>query len=96
LLEDAKPGIELKNTELAVAEELSLERNPCLMSGLHRFPNNLVEFRREGAEDPCHHDVVQPSPIGGRIDDIEEDVVVQGIAMKCEKHEVMPSLMVWR
>jgi hypothetical protein len=96
LLEDAKPGIELKNAELVVAEELSLEHDPCLMSGLRRFPNNIVEFRREGAEDPCHHNVVQPSPIGGRIGDIRENVVVQGIAMKCEKHKAAPSLIVWR
>jgi hypothetical protein len=55
-----------------------------------------MEFRGEGAEDPCHHDVVQPSPIGGRISDVGEDVVVQGVAMKCERHEVAPPLIVGR
>jgi hypothetical protein len=77
-----------------VAKELGLEREPCLMSGLRQFSNDLVEFGGEGAEDTCHHDVVQPSPIGGRISDVGEDVVVQGIEMKCEKHEVMSPLVV--
>jgi hypothetical protein len=46
----------------------------------------------EGAKDSCHHDVVQSSPIDGRIGDIGEDMVVEGVATKHEKHEVAPSL----
>jgi hypothetical protein len=64
-----------------------------MMCGLCRSPNDLVEFRREGAEDPCHHDVVQSNLIYGRIGDVGEDMVVQGIATKREKHEVAPSLV---
>jgi hypothetical protein len=64
-----------------------------MMCGLYRSPNDLVEFRREGAEDPCHHDVVQSSLIYGRIGDVGEDMVVQGIATKREKHEVAPPLV---
>jgi hypothetical protein len=52
LLEDAEPGVELQNTRLMIAEELSL------ICGLRQFPNDLVELRGEGAEDPCHQDVV--------------------------------------
>jgi hypothetical protein len=63
LLEDAEPDIELQNTGLVVAEELGLEREPRLVSGLCRFLNDLIEFGEEGAEDQCHHNVVQPSPI---------------------------------
>jgi hypothetical protein len=76
LLEDAEPRVELQNTGLTVAEELGLEREPRLASGLRQFPNDLVEFEGEGAEDLCHYDVVQPSPINGRIGDVKGDVVV--------------------
>jgi hypothetical protein len=94
VLEDTKPGVELQNAGLAVAKELDLERKPCLMNGLHQFSNDLVEFGGKGVEDPCHHDVVQPSPTAGWIGDVGEDVVIQGVAMKHEKHEVMPPLVV--
>jgi hypothetical protein len=55
-----------------------------------------MEFRGEGAEDPCHHDVVQSSSIDGWIGDVREDMVVQGIAMKREKHKVTSPLKVGR
>jgi hypothetical protein len=45
----------------------------------------------EGAEDPGHHDAVQSSTIDGWIDDIGEDVAIEGIATK---HEVEPPLVV--
>jgi hypothetical protein len=64
------------------------------MSGLHRFLNYLVEFRGEGVEDPCHHNVVHPSPIDGLIGDVGEDMVVQGVLTKRENHEFMPQLVV--
>jgi hypothetical protein len=47
----------------------------------------------EGVKYPYHHDVVQPSPIGGRIGDVREDVVIQGVSRKHEKHEVAPLLV---
>jgi hypothetical protein len=40
--------------------------------------------------------VVQSSTTSGRIDDVEEDMVVEGVAMKHEKHEVAPPLVVGR
>jgi hypothetical protein len=83
-------SIELQNTQLTVAKELSLNREPHQTCGLRRFPNDIMEFGGEGAEDPCHHDDVQSSPIDGRMGDIGEDMVVDGIAMKHDKHEVMP------
>jgi hypothetical protein len=94
LLEDAEPDVELHNTRLTVAEELGLEHEPHLTSGFHRFLNDLMEFEGEGVEDPYHQDVVQPSPIDGRIGDIREDVVIQGVAMKREEHEVASPLVV--
>jgi hypothetical protein len=63
LLEDLEPGFELQNTRLAVAEELSLDREPRLTCGLCRFLNNIIKFGGEGVEDPCRHDVVKSSPI---------------------------------
>jgi hypothetical protein len=79
-----------------VAEELGLKCEPCLTSNLRRFSNVLMEFGGEGVEDPCHHNDVQPSPIGGWIDDVGEDVVIQGVSMKREKHEVVPPLVIGR
>jgi hypothetical protein len=55
-----------------------------------------VEIRGEGVKDPCHHDPVQSIPIDGQIDDIREDVVIEGVAMKHEEHEVAPLLVVGR
>jgi hypothetical protein len=55
-----------------------------------------VELRGQGAEDLCHHDAVQSSPIDGWISDIREDVVVEGVVTKREKHEVAPPLVVGR
>jgi hypothetical protein len=75
---------------------LSLDREPCLACGLRRLPKDLVELGGQGVEDPCHHDAVQSSPIDGRISDIREDVVVEGVATKREKHEVTPPLVVGR
>jgi hypothetical protein len=67
-----------------------------LACGLRRLPNNLMELRGEGVEDLGHYDIVQSSPIDRRISDVGEDVVVRGVATKCEKHEVMPPLVVGR
>jgi hypothetical protein len=50
----------------------------------------------EGVEDPCYHDAVQSSPIDGWIGDVKEDVVIQDVVMKREKHEVTPPLVVRR
>jgi hypothetical protein len=69
---------------------LCLDHEPRLACGLRRLPTDLVEFGVEGAEDPGHHDVVQSSPIDGRINDVGEEVVIEGIAMKHEKHKVAP------
>jgi hypothetical protein len=55
-----------------------------------------VELGGQGTEDPCHHDAVQSSPIDGRISDIREDMVVESVATKREKHEVTPPLVVGR
>jgi hypothetical protein len=55
-----------------------------------------VELAREGIEDLGHHDVVQSNPIDGWIIDVGEDVVIEGVAMKHEKHEVVSPLVVGR
>jgi hypothetical protein len=55
-----------------------------------------MELEGEGVENPCHHDDVQSSPIYEWIGDAREDVVVQGVATKHEKHEVAPPLVVGR
>jgi hypothetical protein len=55
-----------------------------------------VGFGGEGAKDPCHYNVVQSSPINRWINDVGEDVVIEGVAMKCEKHKVGPPLVVGR
>jgi hypothetical protein len=79
---------------LTFAEDLSLDHDPCLACGLCRLLNYLVELGGEGVRDPGQHDVVQSSPIDGRIRDIRGDMVIEGIVTKCEKHEVMPLLVV--
>jgi hypothetical protein len=55
-----------------------------------------MELGGEGVEDPGHHGAVQSSPIGRWIGDVGEDMVIEGIAMICEKHEVAPLLVVGR
>jgi hypothetical protein len=94
LVEDAESVVELQNTRQVIAEELGHEREPFLTCGLRRFSNDLMEFKGDSAEDPCHHDEVQSIPIDGWIGDVEEDVVVQGATTKREKHEVAPLLVV--
>jgi hypothetical protein len=96
LLEDTKLDVELQNVGLTVAEELGLKREPRLMSDLRQFSNDLVEFGGEGVKDLCHHDVAQPSSISRQISDIGDDVVIQGVITKCEKHEVAPPLVLGR
>jgi hypothetical protein len=58
--------------------------------------DNLVEFNGEGIQDPSQRDVVQTGRIGGCVDDVGEDVIVEGILAECEEHEVTPSLVVGR
>jgi hypothetical protein len=94
LLEDAELGVELQNMQLDVAEELSLDREPRLACGLRQLLNDLVEFGGEGAKDPGHHDNVQSSLIDGCIGDVGEDMVIEGVVMKREKHEVVSPLVV--
>jgi hypothetical protein len=55
-----------------------------------------MEFEGEGAKDPGHHGDVQSSPIDKQIGDVGEDVVIEGIATKHEKHEVTTPLVVGR
>jgi hypothetical protein len=75
---------------------LSLDRKLCLACGPYQPSNDLVELGGEGDEDPDHHNVVQSSLIDGRIGDIGEDVVVKGVATKCEKYEVVPPHVIGR
>jgi hypothetical protein len=70
LLEGMEPSVELQNTRLTVAEELSLDRKPRLACCHHRFSNDLMEFGGEGVKDPCHHDDLQSSPIDEWIGDV--------------------------
>jgi hypothetical protein len=53
-----------------------------------------MEFGGEGAEDSCHHNVVQPNPIDGWVSDVGEDMVVQDVSTKHEEHKVAPPLVV--
>jgi hypothetical protein len=55
-----------------------------------------VELGGEGAEDSGHHDAIQSSPIDGWIGNVGEVVVVEEVATKREKHEVVPPLVVGR
>jgi hypothetical protein len=81
---------------LVAAEELSLDREPRLGCGLRGLLNDLMELRGEGAEDPGHHNVVQSIPIDERINNNGEDMVVEGVMTKREKHVVTPPLVVRR
>jgi hypothetical protein len=57
---------------------------------------NLMKLDGEGAQDACQHDVVQHGPIGGRVNDVGEDVIIQATATECEEDEVTPLLVVGR
>jgi hypothetical protein len=48
----------------------------------------------EGAQGPSQHNDVQPSLIGGRVDDIGEDVIVMGTVTEHEEQELRPPLVV--
>jgi hypothetical protein len=52
-----------------------------------------MEFIGEGVKDLCHHDAVQSSLIDGRIGDVGEDLIVEGVATKHEEHEVTPPIV---
>jgi hypothetical protein len=55
-----------------------------------------MELKGEGAKDPCHHAAIQSSPIDGRIEDVREDMLIQGVATKHEGNEVTLPLVVGR
>jgi hypothetical protein len=96
LLEDTKLGINLHDAGLTVTEELGLDIEPCLSSSLRWLAEDLVEVDRDGPQAPGEHDVVKPSPIGGRVNDVGDDMIVEGIEAVCEEHLVMPALVVGR
>jgi hypothetical protein len=80
--------------QLVVAKEFSLDHETRPTCSLRQLPNNLMELEGEGTEDPSQNDVVQSSPIDVQINDVEVGVVVEGIATKREKHEVVAPLVV--
>jgi hypothetical protein len=81
LHEEPKLCVEVEDARLTVAEELLLEGNPKLLSG-----------RGDGAEQPRQDHVVHLAPMGaveGR--SIGGDVVVEGVALESQQHEVAPT-----
>ena len=94
LLEGAEARIELESAGLGVAEKLALEREPDLTCCATVGPaNDIQEVEGEGTEDPRQDDAVDMLPCQGlsRDWDVEEDVVVQGVASESEKDQVPPS-----
>jgi hypothetical protein len=67
----------------------------CVWTASHaRRVDNPMNLDGEGTQDPCQHNVVQPSPIGGCVHDVGEEVIVEGIVVEREEHEVTPPLVV--
>jgi hypothetical protein len=75
-----------------VAEELLLEGNPKQLNSAIAVMGGLLEVDGDGAEQPRQDHVVHPAPVGvieGR--SVGGDVVVEGVALECQQHEVTPS-----
>jgi hypothetical protein len=96
LYEELKLCVEVEGTRLAVAEELLLEGNPKLQTGAIAAAvasaSGLLEVDGDGAEQPRQDHAVHPAPVGvveGR--SVGGDVVVEGVALERQQHEVMPS-----
>jgi hypothetical protein len=55
-----------------------------------------VKLDGESNQDPSQYNVVQCGLIGGRVDDVRDDLIVEGVAAEREEHNVTPPLVVGR
>src|SRR6185312_5769206 len=93
LHEGAEGGVELEGAVLGVAEELALERHPGLPRGAAVDPDEVLKIQGDGPEDPGHGDAVEAQPRHvPRLDrQVNEDVVVEGVAADGEQDLVPPA-----
>jgi hypothetical protein len=92
LHEELKLGVEVEGTRLAFAKELLLKGNPKLLSGAVTAASGLLEVNGNGVEQPRQDDVVHTTLVGvieGR--SIGGDVVVEGVTVERQQHEVTPT-----
>jgi hypothetical protein len=83
LHEELKLCVEVEGARLMVAEELLLESNPKLLSGVVTGVCGLLEVDDDGAEQPRQDHVVHPTPVGAiEAGSVGGDVVVKGVALE--------------
>jgi hypothetical protein len=83
LHEESKLCVKAEGARLTVVEELLLEGNPKLLSGVVAGASGLLEVDGDGAEQPRQDKTIHPALVGvvkGR--SIGGDVVVEGIALE--------------
>ena len=95
LLEKSKHSVELECLGFVVPTELLLDANPGDARRVLPNTDSLHEFGRQGAEQPGPDHRVHAPPCrdvqGGSV---EEDVVVEGVALESEDHQIAPAIVV--
>jgi hypothetical protein len=89
--EGAEARVETQSPGLGVAQELALKREPR-PARVRGGADEVVEVQRDRPQDPGEDDAVETEP-RRRLDGdrgLDEDVVVEGIAAKGEKHQIPP------
>lgn len=87
----AKCGIQMVDLDLAVIEELSLNRNPVLASSALPLADNVLQLNYEGAKEPGEDHDIHPALGTCLHDNFNEDVVIEGVAMESQQDLVTPA-----
>jgi hypothetical protein len=75
-----------------IVEELLFEGNPKLLSGAVMGTSGLLEVDDDGVEQPRQDHAVHPMSMGIAEDrSIGGDVVVEGVVLERQQHEVTPT-----
>jgi hypothetical protein len=90
--EGPETRVEAQSPSLRVAQELALKGEPS-PARVRRGADEVVEVQRDRPQDPGEDDAVQTKPRRGLDGDrsVNEDMVVEGVAAKSEKHQIPPA-----
>jgi hypothetical protein len=90
--EGPETRVEAQSPGLRVAQELALKGEPS-PARVRRGADEVVEVQRDRPQDPGEDDAVQTKPRRGLDGDrnVNEDVVIEGVAAKSEKHQIPPA-----
>ena len=82
----------MQSPGFGIAQKLALERKPGPAS-ISRVVDEVMEAEGDRPEDPREHDTVEAQPRGGLDGDrgVDEDVVVEGVAVEGEEDQVSPT-----